>query len=493
MSQAGEESASWQQTADALSRERRTTQLYLDLAGVIFVALDPGGCVTLINRMGCEILGFTEAEIVGRNWFEHFVPLAQRASVREVFEALIGGAVAGCERVENRVVTASGEERLIAWHNAVVRDEHGEVAGTLSSGEDVTDRRRAEAALVETQARAQAILETTVDGVITIDDEGRIESFNPAAERLFGYAAADVIGLPLSLLMPPPYRDEHDHYLRTYLETGRPKVIGRRREVTGLRRDGSLFPMDLSVSEVQAGARRFFTGIVRDASERRRLEREILDISEQERQRIGRDLHDGLGSHLTGLAMRLQALARGAAAGRVVPPKDLEELAELVEEGSEQARALSRGLNPVKLEVEGLPAALQELAAGIETISGVRCSFERTTELPALPDAVAVQLYRIAQEAAGNAARHARANHISIRLGVEGGRLALAVRDDGVGMPEQIDAGRGMGLHIMPYRAHRIGAVFTVGRLRRGTLVSCALPLDGLPPADTARDGTNEP
>jgi PAS domain S-box-containing protein len=129
----------------------------------------------------------------------------------------------------------------------------------------------AEQALREREARLRAILDTTVDGIITIDAQGIIESFNLVAERIFGYAAAEVLGQEVSLLMPSPYREEHDGYLARYLRTGEKRIIGIGREVVGRRKDGATFPMDLAVSEVRLGNRRLFTGIVRDITERKRL------------------------------------------------------------------------------------------------------------------------------------------------------------------------------------------------------------------------------
>jgi PAS domain S-box-containing protein len=132
--------------------------------------------------------------------------------------------------------------------------------------------RSATAALEESEERLRAILATAVEGIITIDDHGLIDSINPAAERIFGYAAPEVMGKNVSVLMPSPYCEEHDRYLENYLRTGHAKIIGIGREVVGRRKDGSTFPMDLSVSEVRLASRRLFTGFVRDISDRKRAE-----------------------------------------------------------------------------------------------------------------------------------------------------------------------------------------------------------------------------
>ena len=119
---------------------------------------------------------------------------------------------------------------------------------------DVTPRKQAEEALRESQARIQAILDTAVDAIITIDEQGIVEIANPAVERLFGYAPADLIGRNVSMLMPSPHRERHDEYLARYLSTGEARVIGIGRELEGLRRDGTTFPLELALSEVRGGA-----------------------------------------------------------------------------------------------------------------------------------------------------------------------------------------------------------------------------------------------
>jgi len=132
----------------------------------------------------------------------------------------------------------------------------------------------------DTEERLRAILQTAVEGIITIDERGIIESLNPAAEKLFGYPGADVLGKNVHVLMPSPYREEHDAYLANYLRSGQAKIIGIGREVVGRRKDGSVFPMDLAVSEVRLADRRLFTGFVRDISERKKAEARLADLAQ---------------------------------------------------------------------------------------------------------------------------------------------------------------------------------------------------------------------
>jgi PAS domain S-box-containing protein len=137
-----------------------------------------------------------------------------------------------------------------------------------------------ESALADTNERLRAILETAVEGIITIDERGIIESLNPAAEKTFGFKSEEMIGKNVSALMPSPYREEHDGYLARYLQTGHAKIIGIGREVVGQRKDGTLFPMDLAVSEVRLAGRRLFTGFVRDVSERKKAEVRLEELAQ---------------------------------------------------------------------------------------------------------------------------------------------------------------------------------------------------------------------
>ncbi len=160
----------------------------------------------------------------------------------------------------------------------------------------------------------RAIVNTLVEGIITIDDRGMVESINSAAEKIFGYTAAEVLGLNVKLLMPEPYKREHDGYIGNYLEIGKQRTIRIGREVAGRRKDGSTFPVDLAVSELQASGRRMFTRVVRDITERRRMEREILEAGADEQRRIGQDLHDGLCQHLAGWGCARWITARRSSA-----------------------------------------------------------------------------------------------------------------------------------------------------------------------------------
>src|SRR5262249_42154160 len=155
------------------------------------------------------------------------------------------------------LIARDGREIPIDDSGAPIRGEEDSLAGVVLVFRDVTEARRSQKALQESEARKAAILETALDGIITIDEQGKVATFNPAAERLFGYKASEVIGQNVKMLMPEPYLSEHDTYLASYLHTGQAKIIGIGREVSGRRRDGSTFPLELAVSEFHQVNRRY--------------------------------------------------------------------------------------------------------------------------------------------------------------------------------------------------------------------------------------------
>ncbi|MEI7534442.1 MAG: PAS domain S-box protein [Verrucomicrobiae bacterium] len=318
------------------------------------------------------------------------------------------------------------------------------------------------------EERLRAILETAVEGIITIDERGTIESFNPASEKIFGYSATEVIGKNIKVLMSTPHREQHDGYLKNYQQTGHAQIIGIGRETFARKKDGSLFPIDLSVSEVKLSDRRIFTGFIRDITERKRLEKEILEISEREQRRIGQDLHDGLCQQLAGIEMLSQVLAKKLAAKSKDGSARATEIAKAVREAISQTRLLARGLSPVTLESEGLMSALTELALNTEKMFHVRCNFDCPVVVKFNDHAAATHLFRIAQEAVSNAIKHGRAKIISIQLHESPSHLHLQVSDNGGGFPKKFSRSSGMGLGIMQSRIGMVGGTVSIERQPTG-------------------------
>jgi len=328
------------------------------------------------------------------------------------------------------------------------------------------------------EAWTRAVLDAALDAIVTIDRRGEIVDANPATCRLFGYGEGELLGRNVGILMPSPEREQHDDYIRRFLATGEPRVIGAGRLITGCRKDGSTFPAELALGEIDGLG--MFCGILRDISGRRGIEQAVLAAVTEERRRTAQDLHDDLGALLTLALLRLGAHVRALDSAEGRCREDAEAIRSLVKQALVRTRALARGLDPVGGEPDDLMAGLRELAARVAEIEAVDCRFDCPAPVEVNEPVTANQLYRIAQEAVTNAVRHSGGADIRIRLEADGDELALRIRDDGRGIVAGPDRPGGSGLDIMRFRAHAIGAHLTVGSgAHGGTEVVCRVPRPG--------------
>ncbi len=467
----------------ALRHERDTARQYLEIASAIIIAIDRDERVRLINRLGCRMLGLEESEIIGKNWFEEFVPASAREEARAAFRARIAGADEPAGYVERPLITRDGAERLVAWHTAVIRDDAGAVLCLLGSGQDVTERRSAELALrITAEQFRRAIAALPVPTMLHADD-GEILGLSRGWTEATGFSRDEVRTFDEWVRRAFGERRHHAGSLveRVY-SRGMPSHDGE--QVVKIRSgERRIWDMSSAPLGVDPTGRRVAITMAVDVTERRHLERELLAISEQERGRIGRDLHDGPASQLAGIAMLARGLARAARAGNAVTAEQLEEIAELARDGAEQVRSLAHGLAPVAPEPEGLARALDEMAHGTARHSGIRCVYKGVETLPRLQRDTVSQLYWIAREAVANAVKHARARTIEIRLFVTWSQLVLRVKDDGVGIGVGPKSAGGMGIRIMRHRAGAIGArLFLRSLPSGGTSVTCIVPIAEIAP-----------
>ena len=360
------------------------------------------------------------------------------------------------------------------------RTNNDRIEGVVLTFVDITERKRIETALAESEHRMRTIVETAADAIITMTENGIIDSFNPAAERMFGYTRDEAIGQNISILMPTPHHDEHDHVLSRYKKSGTQRFTGLGRELIGQRKDGSTFPIDLAFSELCDGVAQSFTCIIRDISERKSLQSELLTIASEEKLRISQDLHDSVGQKLTGLAMLAGSLAETLQENSPADVDVANRIAIGVEKTLEQIRKLSRGLLPVEVDAEGLRAALTELSDVTADDSGVQCDFQCAQTVRVEDNETATHLYRIAQEATANALKHGAPTQVTISLTRDETHLILCVEDDGQGISPSAWQATGMGLKTMQYRADLIGATLSINPLKDGgTRVTCRLAENG--------------
>jgi PAS domain S-box-containing protein len=352
-----------------------------------------------------------------------------------------------------------------------------------------------EAAFDEREERTRAILETTVDGIITINELGVIESFNSAAERIFGYGAAEVIGQNVKVLMPSPYHDEHDGYLEHYRRTGEKRIIGIGREVEGLRKDGRVFPIDLAVSEVRFANRRLFTGIVRDITERKRMERELLRASRMElvgqlasgiAHEIGTPLNI-ISGNAELLRMEMQERGESTEVASVII-EQIDRITGLITQLLTFARAQAEPMAPLPLHTP-LINALRLLETRFRR-EGIAVAVDLPPELPWVWG-VANQLEQVFLNVLVNA-WHAMPQGGTITIGAEAcdaERVRLVFGDTGQGLPAadldhvfepfySTKGSRGTGLGLAICRqimeAHR-GTIALSSTLGAGTTVTLEL------------------
>jgi signal transduction histidine kinase len=218
----------------------------------------------------------------------------------------------------------------------------------------------------------------------------------------------------------------------------------------------------------------------REIAERQRLDREIAQVADRERRRLGQELHDSLGQHLTGTALAAQVLREKLAARAAPEVAEAETVVDYIEQGIEVTRSLAHGFFSPELEAEGLIGGLRCLAQNIRERFHTKCIFEGHESVPIPDSAIATQLYRIAQEAATNSAKHAAAEQITIQVAMNGQELTLSIVDDGVGFPDKLPHPQGLGLRLMRHGAALIGATFDIRRNRgRGTIATCKLRFSG--------------
>ncbi len=263
---------------EVLRAERDKAQNFLDVAGVMFVAINNSGEVTMINQKGCQILGYPEEEIIGKNWFDNFMPDRFRTEVKQVSEKILRGEIEAAEYFENPVLMKSGKERIIAWHNTILKDVEGNILGHLSSGEDITERKSAEEKLRESEEKFYKAFHNNPDSLyITTIPEGKFVNVNPAFEKISGYNKEEVLGktaLELDFYINPDDRKKlfqrlqkdgrlHDYAISFRIKSGEIRLCRVFSEVIEIQRKSHLL------------------SIIRDITEQKKAEDELRGSAER--------------------------------------------------------------------------------------------------------------------------------------------------------------------------------------------------------------------
>ena len=347
--------------------------------------------------------------------------------------------------------------------------------------------------LEESEVRLHGILDGAPDAIISIDEAQTVVQANPAAARMFGRTEAEMLGATLKEFIPAGYRSAHDRHVRDF---GASSIVTRRmsslRVVHGLRRDGSEFPIDASISQVTIAGKKLYTVILRDITDEYRAKNELEQsrrelreltsameyVQEEERKRIAQELHDDLGQQLTVLKMDAALMRSKLAPEQRDALRIAERLESVLTRTVQSVRRISTALRPAMLDDLGLVPALEELVQHITQHSGLECTLDASEDLE-VSDDLATPLYRVAQESLNNAVKHAAATRVTVSLLKGDDALVLRVEDDGKGITADDRRKRKThGLIGMRERIYTLGGDFAVKSApQAGTTIEVRIPL----------------
>jgi PAS domain S-box-containing protein len=464
-------------TDESVSRGEQDFRLLLDLFPEPAWLCDQAGNVIYCNKAWLAYTGQTMAQARGKGWVRALHPADL---LRIAMTARRFSKTGESHEYTYRLRRADGVYRWQHVRTRSFRDEAGAISrwfGTSANvDEQVRTREALEAAVKERTAelreredRLSVLFEQAPDAYFLADPDGKLVAVNVAAERLTGMTRKDLVDsnareLGIGPLAAPDGR-------------GRAGAdAGDAGDVTLVRKDGRRIEVAVRSVRLKVSGRPHMLMDVRDVTEQRRLEREVLRVSDLERERIGRELHDGLCQQLAGTRYFVSLIEQSLAKQSEQDAALARRVGELIADSVRQVRAIAAGLTPAEVSSEGLAAALAELASRMDGMGGVACVFSGRDV--ALADRqVTAHLYRIAQQAVSNAYQHATPKKVSIELGRSDGAVSLVVTDDGIGLPADAEARGGLGLCGMRYRARLINAELDIRSGRGGgTTVTCRLP-----------------
>jgi PAS domain S-box-containing protein len=459
------------------SVEARYRALVEQIPAVVFMAyLDKGIGEAYVSPQIEAALGFSQHEWLEDpvRWYEQIYPDDKQRWSTEAAEMFLSGKPL---KSAYRVLARDGRVLWFHCEAEMIRKADGRPWFIHGVGVNITELKQAEEALQEERNVLSAILDIVGALIVVLDPCGRIVRFNRTCEQTTGYSFAEVSGKCVWDLFLAP--EEVDSF-KAILAEPNSEQLSQDYQSNWLTRDGSSRLINWS-STILAGkngatSHVIVTGI--DVTERQRLEKAILEVSAREQRRIGEDLHDGLGQHLTGIAFMSKVLESKLHEKSLPESCDAEKIVKLVNEAINKTRELSRGLLPVVSDAHGLMSALTRYAEEMQDLFQITCRFECGEPVLLYDVNAATHLYHIAREAVNNAIKHGNPSHVVIGLFAKNGEGTLSVQDDGEGISETSSNHAGMGLNIMNYRANMVGGSLDIRRnFTGGTSVVCLFPL----------------
>jgi PAS domain S-box-containing protein len=457
--------------------EAKYRALVEQLPAVVFMAyLDRGIGEAYVSPQIEATLGFSQAEWLEDPvvWYQRIHPDDKDRWSVEASEMFLSGKAL---RSAYRVIGRDGRVIWFQCEAKMIRRPDGEPWFIHGIAFDITDLKQTEEELQDERNMVSAILDTVGAMVAVLDREGCIVRFNRTCEQVTGQKFEQARGQQIwDLFRVPSEKERFQVLLQKVCE----EQVRAEHETSWIAADGSHRTIAWSAAVLPAvkGNPTYIIVSGIEISERKRLEKTVLEISEREQRRIGQDLHDGLGQHLTGIAFMSKVQEQKLAEKQAPEATEAAKIVQLVNDAILKTRELSRGLLPVVSDAKGLMSALRLYATEIEDLFGVACRFQCEEEVLIHDESMATHLYRIAQEAVNNAIKHGRPSSVAIRLSSGEGNGTLLIQDDGKGIDSPGARHTGVGLHIMNYRAGMIGGSLEVRRgTPRGTVVICRFPI----------------
>lgn len=481
-----------------------------DMAPVGYCTLSEQGMVLEANLTAATLLGVDRGALVKQPVSRFIFKEDQDIYYKHRQRLFKTGDPQQCEL---RMVKPDGSTFWVYLQAVASQDEEGAPSCRIALS-DISGRKRAEKELRANEEKFFRLFESMMDGFVSVSMDGAFLECNEVYLSMLGYSRAELARLTYLDITPEKWHAfEDDIVQNSILKRGYSDVYQKEYR----RKDGSVFPVELRTVLIrdERGNPAGMWGIIRDIteqklteqkvlnlnleleaqvaertsalqgtivelktqiSERRRLEREVLKISDYEQSRIGRDLHDDACQGLAGIAVLAEVVSRDLDGKNPQAAAKVLRFSGLARSSLDAIRRLAAGLVPVKIEQRGLDWALRDLADETSSRNHVRCVFTNRGPITISDSGVAVQLFRIVQEAVSNSLRHGRAQNIAIVLDGANGTASLVIRDDGVGLPRRRKSD-GLGLHTMLYRAKMLGGSLEVRRSAKGgTVVACSFP-----------------
>jgi PAS domain S-box-containing protein len=474
---------------------------------------DAKGDANYFNRRWYEYSGLSHEQSYGLGWQAMVHPDDAPASVARWEKAFAAGEVFDAEY---RLRRADGAYRWFLGRNVPLRTD-GTILSWFGTATDIDDYKQAQTKLRETEEKFRLLVEGTPDyAMFLLDQDNNITYWSAGAQRVFQWTSEEAIGQKGSMIFTPEdlEKGEDQKEIAQSMEQG--SAPDRRWHI---RKDGTRMWLDgfmRRLDDPQTGALRGFAKIAREATEqkmaeeklreayeemeqrvhhrtkelqamnesleqemtgRQQLEKELLEISEREKRRIGEDLHDMICQELTATALFLKSSAKQLGDGNPVAVAKLDEAAHIVNQNVGTTRDLARGLQPAELAGGGLRQALRALADQACENTGMKCHVKFARGVRVADETIGLHVYRIAQEAVKNAIKHSGAKNLLITLDKNKDHVCISVEDDGKGFTPS-KRSKGLGLHIMRYRANALGGELKIERRTRGgTEIRCKIPL----------------